>query len=156
MVRNKLNTDAITGAAKQRDLAKEVVLCVDGVLVKKGRMLLLRRAVEPFMGWWHVAGGHVGEHETLKEALHREFLEETGLEIEVGRVLGGRVEETPDRVKLVVVFEVESFEGEVALNGENSEARWFRRAPRRVVFDYFNLLPKLVDDTIRASRKAPK
>ena len=40
------------------------VVCVDGVYVKDGKILLLKRNVEPFKGFWHVVGGHVEENET--------------------------------------------------------------------------------------------
>lgn len=77
---------------------KKFVLCVDGVYVKEGKILLLKRTVEPFKGFWHTIGGHVGESETLKEALKREYKEETDLDIEIGCVMDGRIEKTLDRI----------------------------------------------------------
>ena len=56
---------------------KKFVVCVDGVYVRDGKILLLKRAVEPFKGFWHVVGGHVDESESLKDAVKREFKEET-------------------------------------------------------------------------------
>ena len=53
-----------------------------------GRVLLARRAHEPFRGLWDVVGGFVGEGEHPLEGLRREVREETGLEIEVDRLLG--------------------------------------------------------------------
>jgi ADP-ribose pyrophosphatase YjhB (NUDIX family) len=90
---------------------KEFVVCVDGVYVKDGKLLLLKRDVEPFKGRWHVVGGHVEENESLKEALKREFKEETGLDVAVGGIIDGRIEETFDRIKIIVAYEVTSAEG---------------------------------------------
>jgi 8-oxo-dGTP diphosphatase len=101
----------------------------------------LKRAVEPFRGFWHVVGGHVEEDESLKEAGKREFKEETGLDVTVGSVIGGRVEETFDRVKVIVVFEVTSAEGEISLNSENEAYGWFDEVPCNSVYDYTKYLP---------------
>ena len=75
--------------------------------------MLMKRNVEPFKGFWHVVGGQVEENETLKEALKREFKEETNLDVEVGKIIGGRIEETFDRTKMIVAFEVASAGGEI-------------------------------------------
>jgi ADP-ribose pyrophosphatase YjhB (NUDIX family) len=119
---------------------KKIVVCVDGVFVKDGKILLLKRNVEPFKGCWHVVGGHVEENESLKAALQREFREETGLDIAVGDIIDARFEETFDRIKVIVAFEVLSAEGEVRLNSENEVYGWFDEVPRESVYDYSKYL----------------
>ena len=47
-----------------------------------GRILLTRRAWEPYAGMWDVPGGFLGEREHPLDALRRELLEETGLAVE--------------------------------------------------------------------------
>lgn len=59
-------------------------LVVDG----DGRLLLGRRAIEPYRGLWDAPGGYLEEHEHPLHALHRELREETGLEIEPVAFLG--------------------------------------------------------------------
>lgn len=120
--------------------AKKFVVCVDGVCVKDGKLLLLKRGVEPFEGFWHVVGGHVEEDETLKEAVKREFKEETGLEVVVGSIVGGRLEETFDRIKIIVAFKVVSAKGEVRLDSENEAFGWFSDVPCNSVYDYTKYL----------------
>jgi len=121
---------------------KNVVACVDGMYVKEGKVLLLKRAKEPFKDCWSLVGGHLEGEETLKEALRREFEEETGLEVEIGEPLGERFEETFDRIKKIVTFEVTSAKGEIRLNLENTEYGWFRQIPPNAVFDYAKYLKK--------------
>jgi len=120
---------------------KVFVVCVDGVYVKDGKLLLLKRNVEPFKGCWHVVGGHVEENESLKEAVKREFKEETGLDVAVGGIIDGRIEVTFDRVKIIVAFEVTSAEGEISLNSENEAYGWFDEVPCNSVYNYAKYLP---------------
>jgi 8-oxo-dGTP diphosphatase len=120
---------------------KKFVLCVDGIFVEDGKILLLKRNVTPFKGCWHVVGGHVEENETLKEAVKREFREETGLDITVGDIIDGRIEETFDRIKVIVVFKVASAEGEILLNSENEAYGWFDEVPCGSVYAYAKYLP---------------
>ncbi len=56
--------------------------------------------------------------------------------MEVGGIIGGRIEETFDRIKIVVVFEVKSDRGEVKLNSESEEYGWFNQVPNNSVYDY--------------------
>ena len=122
---------------------KRFVVCVDGVYVKEGKLLLFKRNVEPFKGYWHVIGGHVEEDESLKEAVRREFKEETGLDVVVGNIVGGRIEETFDRMKIIIAFEVVSAEGEVCLNSENEAFGWFSEVPQESVYDYSKYLQNM-------------
>lgn len=119
---------------------KKFVVCVDCVYVKDGKVLLLKRGVEPFKGCWHVVGGHVEADESLRAAVKREFREETGLDVVVGGIVGGRIEETFDRIKIIVAFEVVSAKGEVRLNSENEAYGWFDEFPCDSVYDYAHYL----------------
>jgi ADP-ribose pyrophosphatase YjhB (NUDIX family) len=121
---------------------KTFYICVDGVYIKDGKILLLKRAVAPFRGCWHLVGGHVEENETLKEALRREFKEETNLDVEVGEIIDGRIEKTLDRTKIVIAFEVTFAKGEIRLNSESEEYEWFTQIPFNCVYDYAKYLKK--------------
>ncbi len=66
-----------------------VVPCV-GAVVKdnRGQLLLIKRGHEPGMGLWSLPGGRIEPGETDAEALVREMLEESGLTVEPGRLIG--------------------------------------------------------------------
>jgi 8-oxo-dGTP diphosphatase len=69
--------------------ALPVVACVGGVVHDAaGRLLLIRRGTEPGRGRWSVPGGRVEAGESLAEAVEREVLEETGLPVRAGAVVG--------------------------------------------------------------------
>lgn len=53
-----------------------------------GGIVLTQREIEPGYGKWTFPGGFVERGEVAEEAARREALEEAGLEIEVGEVVG--------------------------------------------------------------------
>jgi ADP-ribose pyrophosphatase YjhB (NUDIX family) len=59
-----------------------------GLVVRDGRVMLTRRAHEPYAGWWDLPGGFMDPDETPEQAVRRELLEETGLEVAVGGLVG--------------------------------------------------------------------
>ncbi len=90
---------------------------VTGVVIRGGKLLLIHRfrAGEEY---WVFPGGGVEEGETFEQALQREMLEETGLELRSARYLG-RAEGTP-----VCVFYVCELEpGEPQIGGPELEAQ---------------------------------
>jgi len=54
----------------------------------QGRLLMIKRGHDPGAGLWSIPGGRIEPGETDAEALVREMIEETGLTVEVGRLIG--------------------------------------------------------------------
>lgn len=54
----------------------------------EGRVLLIRRGLEPGRGRWAQPGGFLEVDETASEGAIRETLEETGLDVRLGEILG--------------------------------------------------------------------
>jgi 8-oxo-dGTP diphosphatase len=66
-----------------------LVPCVGAIITDAaGRLLLIRRGREPGKGLWSVPGGRVEPGETDEQAVIREVLEETGLSVRPGRLVG--------------------------------------------------------------------
>jgi 8-oxo-dGTP diphosphatase len=63
-------------------------LAVGAIVVHDDSLLMVLRGREPNKGLWTVPGGRVEAGEYLADALKREVREETGIEIEVGELLG--------------------------------------------------------------------
>lgn len=57
-------------------------------ITEDGRLVLLRRGIEPGQGRWAQPGGFLEIDETVHEAAIRETREETGLLIEPGEIIG--------------------------------------------------------------------
>jgi 8-oxo-dGTP diphosphatase len=70
-------------------VAAPVIPCVGGIVKDEhGRLLLIKRGHEPGAGLWSLPGGRIEPGETDAEALVREMLEETGLHVELGPLVG--------------------------------------------------------------------
>lgn len=97
---------------------------------RDGAFLALRRVGEPFAGKWNLPGGFVENDESGPEAIAREVREETGLEIEVDRVIGvysSRYGTGDDVTRIFdVAFLCRTTGGELEIETEeSSEAEWF-------------------------------
>ncbi|MCS6826736.1 MAG: NUDIX hydrolase [Caldilinea sp.] len=62
-------------------------VAVVALIEQAGRVLLIRRAVDPARGRWALPGGYMDAGEMPKEALQREVQEEVGITIDVGDLL---------------------------------------------------------------------
>jgi len=94
-----------------------------------GRVLLARRAIEPFLGCWDTPGGFVEEGEHPLDALRRELREETSLEIEPGRFVGvwmDHYERGPEsQSTLNLYWEATVVSGEPQPADDVAELEWF-------------------------------
>jgi 8-oxo-dGTP diphosphatase len=62
--------------------------CAGALVTREGRLLLVRRAHEPWRGSWDVPGGFCGAREHPADAAVREVKEETGLTVRTTGILG--------------------------------------------------------------------
>ena len=102
-------------------------LCEDA----EGRLLFVRRANEPFRGYWDLPGGFLDEGEPPLDALRRELLEETGLEIEPGDYVDAWIDRYGDapgaQFTLNLYWRARVVGGEERAADDVSELRWFAR-----------------------------
>jgi 8-oxo-dGTP diphosphatase len=70
-------------------VSASVIPCVGAVVTDgQGRLLIIQRGHDPGAGLWSIPGGRIEPGETDAQALVREMLEETNLQVKVGRLIG--------------------------------------------------------------------
>jgi 8-oxo-dGTP diphosphatase len=102
-------------------------LAVSAAIFRHGKILLVRRARSPAIGFYSLPGGRVEFGETLHEALHREVAEETALQVEIVGFAGWRevVPGTSGGGHYVIMsFAARWSAGEPLLNDELDDFRW--------------------------------
>jgi ADP-ribose pyrophosphatase YjhB (NUDIX family) len=92
-------------------------------VTEAGEIVLIRRGIEPAIGAWAQPGGFLEVDETVHEGAIRETLEETGLLVEPGEIIGlySRLE----AIVVVAVFESRIVGGEPRLSPEATEITAF-------------------------------
>lgn len=100
------------------------VLTVGAIVVNQGRLLMIKRGHEPHTGLWSIPGGRVEPGEYLADAVAREVKEETGLDVEVGGLLG--ILEVPGDPHYVILDHVATCadNAEPRASDDAEDARW--------------------------------
>ena len=118
----------------KREYPERPLVGVGAVIVDGDRVVLVRRGAEPMAGEWSIPGGLLELGETIRAGAEREALEETGLQIEAGEVLGVLDRILPDangklRYHYVLIdFLCRPVAGELRAGSDAREARWVRES----------------------------
>lgn len=99
---------------------------VAGTLVidDRGRVLLLRRGIEPQLGRWTFPGGYVDEGEAPSDCAIRETEEEVRMKVALGGVHGVYFDRNNPRA-VVIVYRAEAGAEPPGLSLEATEVRYF-------------------------------
>ncbi len=107
------------------------VVAASAVLIRDGRILMIKRANEPNKGKWSIPGGRIELGETVYEAVQREVLEECNIEIGNMRLLNvgdNIIRDAESKVKyhyVLIDFLAEYKAGEIRVaESEVEEYRW--------------------------------
>ncbi|NUO18200.1 NUDIX hydrolase [bacterium] len=111
---------------------------VAAVLLKNGRVLLVRRGVDPGAGFWALPSGFMEQGETPESALHREVQEETGVDCTAAKLISATTHDDSVFGHVLVLAYTASCKFSNALAGDDAlEAHWFETSH----------LPKLAFDS---------
>lgn len=94
------------------------------LIVRDGKVLLVRRAQEPGKGFWTNPGGYIEQLEPIERTIEREVLEETGVTARVAGVVA--VRDQPRVIHNVyIAFAMEYVSGEPQPDGVEVDAAGF-------------------------------
>jgi len=113
-----------------REYPDRPIVGVGAVVMKDGKVLLVKRGIDPNKGLWAIPGGSLKLGETLQEGAEREIMEETGITIKAKdpvysfdffeRDGDGRI-----RFHYVIVDMIADYVGGEAQGADDAlEARW--------------------------------
>lgn len=103
-------------------------VAVAALVTDGARVLLVRRAAVPRIGFWALPAGYMDADELPEEAVVREIAEETGV---IMRVMGlhavAPLAGWTQRRGILLLYDAAPVSGEPAAADDVSEARWFAR-----------------------------
>ena len=117
-------------------------LMVDVVITSDNGVVLIRRGNDPFEGQWALPGGFVEVGETVEEAAAREAAEETGLAVEIARLVGvySDPERDPRGHNVSVAFLVRVLSGDLAAATDASEVSVLDPSAVELAFDHGRII----------------
>jgi 8-oxo-dGTP diphosphatase len=121
-------------------------LMVDVIIPSERGVVLIRRGTEPFEGRWALPGGFVEVGETVEEAAYREAAEETGLAVEVARLVGvySDPERDPRGHNVSVAFLARVLSGDLVAATDASEVTVLDPSSVELAFDH----RKIIEDAL--------
>jgi 8-oxo-dGTP diphosphatase len=118
---------------------------VDVILERDSNILMVRRKKDPFKDYLSLPGGFVNEGETVEEAMKRESMEETSLEVHPIDILGVYSDPTRDPRKhiMTTVFIGIIISGEIRAGNDAASTEWIKLTnieQQQVAFDHSQIL----------------
>jgi 8-oxo-dGTP diphosphatase len=117
----------------KREYPETPLVGVGAIIIEQDRVVLVKRGHAPLAGEWSIPGGVLEIGETLREAVVREVMEETSLEVEPAVLLGvyDRILRDADERTLyhyvLIDFLCRRVSGEPQAAGDAVEVRWFKQ-----------------------------
>jgi len=127
---------------------------VQGLLERDGRLLIGRRKREPRRGEWDLPGGFLEEGEEPLAGLRREFLEETGLQVEPVEWFGAFIDPYAASFVLALTWLVRG-EGEPVADDDVEELAWVapEELPASMAFPSQNIALALWRERLARERR---
>ncbi len=122
---------------------------VAGILEKENKILFIKHKKEE-NEYWLLPGGGVDYGETFQKALEREFIEETGLRINVGKMkfISEAIAPNTKRHIVNIFFEVNYISGELKIGDEKilKELKYLEKKQLENKIIYPNIKKELLEE----------
>jgi 8-oxo-dGTP diphosphatase len=132
-----------------------MIRCVGAIVHDAaGRLLLVRRGRPPGQGLWSLPGGRVEAGETDAAAVVRELLEETGLQVQPGKLVGRVERPAPAGVYEIFDYAATVAGGSLRPGDDAAAAEWVNLV-RFHTMERDGALTPLLADTLRGWQVLP-
>lgn len=107
------------------------ILGVGALVFDRDLVLLVQRGNEPLKGWWSLPGGAVEAGERVEDAVCREVLEETNLEVRVvrfGEIFERIMPDAAGEIEyhyVLLDYVCEVCGGSLRAGSDSADVRWF-------------------------------
>ncbi|TMD60400.1 MAG: NUDIX hydrolase [Chloroflexi bacterium] len=110
--------------------------CAGALVVRDGKVLLVKRGVTPYRGWWDIPGGYLEADEHPEAGARRELREETGLRVRLRGLLGVYVDRQIRPHSLNFYYLAEVSGGRERASDDAVELGWFGpgELPARIAY----------------------
>ena len=124
----------------------------DGLVVKKGKVLLIRRGSDPFKGEFALPGGFLEYGETMEECVVREVREETGIVSEIVDLFGvfSDPQRDPRGHFVTAVYHLKPKGGRLKAGDDAESAMWAEMTDLpKMAFDHGEIIRMFVESRRR-------
>jgi len=125
-------------------------LCVEVVIQTPNGILLTKRGIEPYIGYWHLPGGTVLLGETIRQAIKRIAKEEVGVKVEVLKLLNYIEYPDESRVRgygqsIGFAFLAKVVSGKIPKTRNGEKIAIYHKLPKKIIKDQEEFLEKLLN-----------
>lgn len=112
--------------------------CIDAIIVRDNKILLIKRGAEIFTGYWALVGGYLEWDESYEDCVRREVKEEVGLDVVSTKLLGVYSDPARSPVQSVSATYIAEVKGIPHAGDDAQEVKWFEfdKLPRELAFDH--------------------
>ncbi len=119
-------------------------LCVDLVVKTEKGILLTKRQIPPYLGYWHTPGGTVLLKEKISDAIQRISQDEFGSKVKIIKLLGV-MEFPPDKItkhSISIVYLVKPENKNLKGSWQAEEIKYFKLLPTKIIKEQKDFLQK--------------
>ena len=121
--------------------------CVDLVIFQGKSVLLTKRTMNPYKGYWHLPGSMIHKDESMEDAVKRSAKEELGLDVKIKRYVGVYESLNKFRHDVSHGFVVTTDLWDMKTDFQSSDYGFFNKLPKKTL----NHHRLLISDALRKS-----
>ena len=114
--------------------------CIDLLIFKNNQILLTKRTLPPYKGFWQLPGGIIRKQENMKNAVKRLAKEELGVKIDIEKYIGVYESLNQYRHDLSHGFIVSVKNGRIKTDYQAEDLGFFKKIPNKTVFHHKTMI----------------